>query len=61
MIASIQEVLEVNLNDGKTGYKNVHLVSKHCYKTSWKATLRVVQPTFKPFSYQIMQVAARSK
>ena len=34
MIASIQEVLEVNLSDGKTGYKNVHLVSKHCGKTS---------------------------
>ena len=34
MIASIQEALEVNLNDGKTGYKNVHLVSKNCYKTS---------------------------
>ena len=30
---------------GKSGHKNVQLVLQHCYKTSWKAVLRVLPLT----------------
>ena len=33
------------LGYGKTGSKNAQLVLQHCCKTSWIATLRVLQPT----------------
>ena len=37
-----------NVSFCKTGDKNVQLVSPHCCKTSWKATVRVWPLTFKP-------------
>ena len=43
---------------GNTGNKKVQLALQHCCKTSWKAMLRVLPPTFKPFSQQIKVAAS---
>ena len=43
----------------KMSKKNMQLVLQHCCKKTWKAKLRVLPPTFKPFLQQIglLQVA----
>ena len=43
---------------GNTGNKKVQLVLQHCCKTSWKAMLRALPPTFKSFSQQIKVAAS---
>ena len=44
------ELLKATL---RRGSKNVELVLQHCYKTSWKVTLRVLSLTFKLVLQQI--------
>ena len=54
-------VTSLYIRYGKTGHKNVQLVSQHCCKLSWKAMLLVYQPRLKPVLQQISWLLQVSK